>query len=47
LNRDVTFDEIQITMMCKDLEKRKKKVHVEVKTSTDGPDHMKAPNDIN
>jgi len=36
VSRVVTFDETQISMMCRDMEKGKEKVHVKVESFTNG-----------
>jgi len=38
VRRDVTLNVTQIDMMCKDLEKGKERIHVEVQPSIDGTD---------
>jgi len=45
MSRDVTFDETQMTMMCKDIEKGKERVYVGVKPFTNGSNYLETSND--
>jgi len=45
VNRDITFDETRMTMMCRYPDKGKEKIHVEVEPSSDGSNHLEVLDD--
>jgi len=44
VSRDFVFDETQMTIICRDLEKGKRKVHIEIEPFGDGSNHLEVSN---